>query len=135
MVAFAIHWHESATGVHVSPISKSLPAPFPSHPSGVSQCTGFACSVSCIELGLVIYFVYGSIPVSMLFSQIIWPSPSPRVRKSLLYICVSFAFLHIGSSLPSFYIPYICINILYRCFSFWLTSLCIIGMLKLLIHC
>ena len=52
---------------------------------------------------------------------------SHRVQKSVLYICVSFAVLHIGSSLPSFKIPYMCINILNWCFSFWLTSLCIIG--------
>ena len=28
-----------------------------SHPSGLSQCTSFECPVSCIELGLVIYFI------------------------------------------------------------------------------
>ena len=49
------------------------------------------------------------------------------VQKSVLYICVSFAVLHIGLSSPSFKISYICINKLYWCFSFWLTSLCIIG--------
>ena len=43
-----------------------------------------------------------------------------RLQKSILYICFSFAALYIGSSLPSFYIPYICINIQYLCFSFWL---------------
>ena len=63
----------------------------------------------------------------MPFSQIIPPSPSPRVQKTVLYICVSFAILHTGLSLPSFQIPYICISILYWCFSFWLTSLCIMG--------
>ena len=62
----------------------------------------------------------------MLFSQTI-PSSPPRVQKSILFICVSFAASHIGSSLRSFWIPYICINILYWCFSFWLTSLYIIG--------
>ena len=31
----------------------------PPHPSGLSQCTGFECSVSCIKHGLVIYFTYG----------------------------------------------------------------------------
>ena len=55
-----------------------LPAPSPSQPSGPCQCTGFECSVSCIKLGLVIYFTYGNIHVSMLFSQIIPPSPSPQ---------------------------------------------------------
>ena len=123
----AIHWHESIIDVHVSPILKPLPSPFPPHLSGLSQCNSFECPASCIELGLVIYFTYGNIHVSMLFSQIIPPSPSPRVQKSILYICVSFAVSHIGSSLPSFQIPYICVNILYCGFSFWLTSLYIIG--------
>ena len=74
------------------PSQTLLQPPSPSHPSGLSQCTGFECPVSCIELGLVIYFIYGNIHVSMLFSQIISPLPSPRVH--VLYICVSFAVLH-----------------------------------------
>ena len=52
---------------------------------------------------------------------------SHRVQQSVLYICVSFSVSHIGSLLRSFYVPYICVNILYWCFSFWLTLLCIIG--------
>ena len=54
-------------------------------------------------------------------------SLSHRVQKTVLYICLSFAVSHTGLSLPFFLIPYICISILYWCFSFWLTSLCIIG--------
>ena len=54
-------------------------------------------------------------------------SLSHRVQKSVLYISVSFAVSYTWTSLPSFYIPYICVSILYWCFSFWLTSLCIIG--------
>ena len=66
----------------------------------LSQCTSFECPVSYIKLEMVIYFTYDNIHVSMLFSQIIPPSPSPTESKSLiLYICVSFALLHIGSSL------------------------------------
>ena len=88
-------------GVHVFPILKPLPPPSPSHPPGLSQCTGFECLVSCIEFELVIYFTHGNIHVSMIFSLIIPPSHSPRVQKSVLYICVSFAALHIGSSFTS----------------------------------
>ena len=53
--------------------------------------------------------------------------PHPRVHKSTLYVCISIAVLQIVPSVPSFQIPYICINIQYLFSSFCLTSLCIIG--------
>ena len=74
----------------------------PSHPSGLSQCTGFECPVSCIKFGLMIYFTCGNINVSMLFSQIIPPLPSPTESKSLFFMSVFLLLSHIGSSLPSF---------------------------------
>ena len=72
-------------------LSSQNPCPLPSpfHPSGLSQCTDFECPVSCIELGLVIYFTYGTIYVSMLFSQITPPLPSPTESKSMFFISVS----------------------------------------------
>ena len=41
-------------------VLKPLPLPSPSHPSGLSQCTGFKCPVSHIKVGLVIYFTCGN---------------------------------------------------------------------------
>ena len=48
-----------------------------------SQCTSPEHPASCIEPGLVICFIYDNIHVSMLFSQIIPPSPSPTESKRL----------------------------------------------------
>ena len=85
-VGFAIYQNESATGIHVLPIlnppPSSLPIPSlwvvpPKHP------------VSCIEPGLATRFIYDIIHISMPFSQIIPPSPSPTEFKRLFYTSVS----------------------------------------------
>ena len=86
-IGFAIHQHASATGVHV------FPSPY--HPSGSSQCTSRKHPVSCIEPGLVSHFIYDIIHVSMPFSQIIPPSPSPTESKRLFYTSVSLLLSHI----------------------------------------
>ena len=59
------------------------------HLSGLSQCTSPKHPVSCIEPGLAIRFLYDIIHVSMPFSQIIPPSPSPTESKRLSYTSVS----------------------------------------------
>ena len=74
-IDFAIHWHESAMGVHVFPILNPLPPPSPSQPSGSSQCTSPEHPVSCIKPGLAIRFTCDNLHVSMPFSHIIPPSP------------------------------------------------------------
>ena len=93
-IGFAIHQHESATGVHVFLILNPLPPPFPYHPSGSSQCTSPEHPVSCIKPGLAIHFTYDIIHVSMPFSQIIPASPSPTESKSLFYTSVSLWLSH-----------------------------------------
>ena len=86
-IGFAIHQHESATGIHMFPILKPPPSQY--HPSGSSQCNSPKHPVSCIEPGLAICFIYDIIHVSMPFSQIIPPSPSPTESKRLFYTSVS----------------------------------------------
>ena len=95
MVVYAIQLHESVTGAHVSAYPEAR-SHLPPH------CTGFECPASCIELTLVLYFTYGNTHVSVLFSHIIPPLPSPKESKSLFFTSVCFAALHIGSSLPYF---------------------------------
>ena len=60
-----------------SPSWNLLPPPSPYPPSGSSQCTSPKHPASCIEPGLVTRFIHDIIHVSMPFSQISPPSPSP----------------------------------------------------------
>ena len=91
-IGFAIHQHESATGIHVFPIPNSPPTSSPHHhPSGSSQCTSPKHPAPCIKSRLAIHFLFDTIHVSMPFSQIIPPSPSPTKSKRLFFIYFSLA--------------------------------------------
>ena len=71
------------------PILNTLPPPSPLFPPGLSQSTAFGYLASCIKLALVIYFTYGNVHDSILFSQIIPPSPSPTNPKVCsLHLCL-----------------------------------------------
>ena len=72
-----------------SPSWTLLPPPSPYHPSGSSQCTSPKHPVLCMEPGLATRFIYDTIHVSMPFSQIIPPFPSPTESKRLFYTSVS----------------------------------------------
>ena len=103
-IGFAIYQHESATGIHVFPI---LPPPSLYHPSGSSQCTSPKHPVLCIKSGLATRFIYDIIHISMPFSQIIPPSPSPTESKRLFYTLVSLLLSRIQGycyHLSKFYI-------------------------------
>ena len=93
-IDFAIHQHESATGIHVFPILNPPPPLSPYHLSGSSQCTSTKHPVSCVEPRLVIRFLHDIIHVSIPFSQIIPPSPSPAESKRLFYTSVSLLLPH-----------------------------------------
>ena len=107
MVVFAIHRHDSAMGIHVFLIlNPPFPYPSPSYLSGSSQCTSPEHPASCIEPGLAIYFTYDSIHVSMLFSQIIPPLPSPTESNRLFFTSVSILLSRIQGHryhLPKFH--------------------------------
>ena len=68
-----------------SPSWTLLPPPSPYHPSGSSQCTSPKHPVSCIEPGLATHFIHDIIHVSMPFSQVFPPSPSPTESIRLFY--------------------------------------------------
>ena len=72
-----------------SPSWTLLPPPSPYHPSGSSQCTSPKHPVSCNEPGLATCFIHDIIHVSMPFSQIFPPSPSPTESIRLFYTSLS----------------------------------------------
>ena len=125
-----LYWfcHTSTWIRHGFPSWTPLPPPSPYHPSGSSQCTSPEHPVSCIKPGLVICFTYDNIHVSMPFSKL---SSNPRLlseSKRLFYTTVSLllspiqAYYYYLSKFHIYALVYC-----YWCFSFWLTSLCIIG--------
>ena len=102
-IGFAIHQHESATGVHVFPILNpplpSLPVPsfwvIPVHQPQAS------CILHQTWTGDSFHIWYYTC-----FNAILPNHPtlslSHRAQKIVLYICVSFAILHTRLLLPSF---------------------------------
>jgi len=124
MVGFAIHHHESAMGAHVSPHPEPS-SHLLSHPFslGYPRVPAFECPDLCIKLALVIYFTYGNIHVSMLFSQIIHPHLLPHSPKVCSLCVCLFCYLAYRIVITVF-LNYIYKHyILYWCFSFWGTSL------------
>ena len=118
----AKYQHESAIGIHMSPPWTSLPSPSPFHQSRLlqspclSSLSHIANSHWLSVLHVVIKFPCYS---PHTFHPLLPPSPHCCVRKSVL--CFFTAALQINSSVPSFYIPYICISKRCLYFSFWLT--------------
>jgi len=100
-----------------SPSWTPLPPPSPYHPSGSSQCTSPKHPVSCIEPGLVIHFLYDIIHVSMPFSQIMPPSPSPTESKRLFYTSVSLLLSHIQGY--CYHLSKFHIYVLVYCIGWW----------------
>ena len=100
---FAIHWHESAMGVHVFPILNPPPTSLPTPSLWVIP-------VPQPQAPRLMHWTWTGnsfhIWYYTCFNDILPNHPtlslSHRVQKTVLYICVSFALSHIGLSLPSF---------------------------------
>ena len=124
-----IHQHEVTVSVHMCCPSLSLPPPIHSHPPRLLQSPSLSfLSHRANSHQLSIYLCYSICIHSTFFIHLTLSLLTPTlVQKSVLYIYVSTAALQAGSSVPSLYIPYIFINIWYLFFSFWLTSLCLLG--------
>ena len=103
VVVFAIHWHESATGVHVFPRPEPL-SHLPPHPIPQGLPSAPAPSTLSHALNLDWRSISYMITCMIQYYSLNHPTLtfSHRVQKSVLYICVSFAVSHIGSLLPSF---------------------------------
>ena len=127
MVVFAIHPHESAMGVHVFPIL-TLP------PHLISEGHPNAPALSTLPHPSNLNWWSISHMLIYMFQCYSLKSSHPR----LLPQCPTVCSLHLGHFccltskvivtifLNSTYIC-VCVNILYWCFSFWLTFLYIIG--------
>ena len=88
-VGSAIHQRESAVCIHVSPPSWTSFSPLIlSHPLGHHGARGWAPCVSR-NFPLAICFTYGSVYVSVLFSQFVPPSPSSALSTSLFSMSAS----------------------------------------------
>ena len=74
-----------------SPSWTLLPPPSPYHRSGLTQCTSPKHPASCIEPGLATRLIHDITHISMPFSQISPPSPSPT--ESTRLICISVSLL------------------------------------------
>ena len=94
-ICFAIHWHESTMGIHVFPFLCTPPTSLTIPPLRVIPVHQPRAPCIMHWPGLVTRFTYDNMHVSMPFSQIISPSPSPTVSKRLFYTSVSLLLSYI----------------------------------------
>ena len=123
MLISAVHQHEAAIGIHMSPRSwTSLPPPSPSHLSRWSQ---FPVLSSLHQAANPHWLSVSHVVVYVSFHQFVPPSPSPYVSLSLCLRLLANGF--ISTIFLDSICMCVCVNTRYLFFSFWFTSLCMIG--------
>ena len=129
VVVFAIHWHEPAMGVHVSPILKPL-SHLPPHP--ISQDHFSALALSALShasnldwrsISQMVIYMFWSYSLKSSHPRLLPQSPKVCSLHLCLFCCLAYRVI-VTIFLNSIYK---CVNILYGWFSFWLNLLCIIG--------
>ena len=90
MLDFAIQQCESAISIHISPPSWTSFHTSNPHPSRLSQHCAELPVTQQLPTG---YFTYGNVYVSMLFSQVIPPSPFPLAVSISLFSMYASLFL------------------------------------------
>ena len=124
-----IHQHGSAIGIYMSPPSwASLPPSTPSHPCRLSQSPCLS-SLSHIAnsywLSIVHVLVCMFSFYSLHLSHPLLPT-APHVHKS--FLCLRLHCCPANTFISTIFLESnICVHIKYSFFSFWLTSLCVIG--------
>lgn len=102
--------------VYLGPRPLGPPLPAIPHPQAVTEPqSGFPESHAGSHWLSALHMVVHALPRYSLHP----PRPAPaRGRKSVLCVCTSTAALRIGSSVPSFPIPYVCVKMRHVFFSF-----------------
>ena len=114
--------------VHVFPILNPPPS-FPPHSIPLGRPSAPAPSIQYRASNLDWRFVSHMILYMFQchYPKSSHPCPLPQSPKDCsIHLCL-FCCLTYRVIITIFLIPYICVSILYWSFSFWLTSLCIIG--------
>jgi len=126
---FAIHWHESVMGKHVSPCPKTF-SHLPPHPillgcpsTPALSALFHASNLDWLYISHMVIHMFQCYSLKSSHPCLLPQSPKVCSLYLCLFCCLAYRVI-VTIFLNSIYM---CGNILYWCFSFWLTSLWLIG--------